>query len=188
MRILFATIAILFLSSCAGYKLINAKSVNVKGMNVQPQTMWSKTPDSLGNNVELWTVDGRQLNQLIFIGALANNQRLFTPPSKELPMPVFKAGMLPNEMQDLVSSSLKNLYGGDVDITTSNLRPTEVAGQIGFRFNLSYFTKNGLAKQGDVLVLEKDKRLYSMIFIATKLHYFDKHAPEFDHMANSIII
>lgn len=189
MRIIVTSLVCLLLASCASYKLVEpATPVTVKGMQIQPRIAWNKAPHAPGNYVEVWTADGHQLNELILVGQVDEGTSLFELPNKELPMPAYKAGMLPNEMEDLVTTSLKNWYGGELDISTANLRPMDVAGQIGFRFNLDFYTKDGLAKRGDVVVVEKDNRFYSMILIGTKIHYYDSLAEEFEMMANSLII
>ncbi|WP_395342175.1 hypothetical protein PN836_000285 [Ningiella sp. W23] len=188
MRVLFLTMVCIFLASCASYKLVGKTPVSVKGMQVTPQFHWNKAPNAPGKNAEVWTMDGHQLNELIFVGELESGKPMFSSRSKELPMPSFKAGMLPNELESLVSTSVRNLLGGESEVSVSNLRPMPVNGQMGFRFNMDFYTADGLAKRGDVLILESGEKLYSMILIATKLHYFDSLSPEFENMANSLKI
>ena len=178
----------LFLASCVSYKLVKTQSVNVKGINVTPTVAWNKSPWAPGKNVEVWTADGQSLNEVIFIGGIENGKTLFEARNKELPMPKFSSTMLANELETLTLSSFKNLYGGQIDLKSSNMRPHMIGDQMGFRFNLSYFTEDGLEKSGDVLVSVKDDRFYAVVFIAAKLHYYDKYQPSVDAMLNSVAI
>jgi len=186
MRIILVSFFCMFLASCVSYKLVGKTPLTVKGMQVVTQNHWNKAPNAPGKSAEVWTIDGHQLNELIFVGEVSDNGSLFKANSKELPMPKFKTGMLPNELEDLVKTSLKNLMGGEIDVDTSSLRPVEVNEQMGFRFNLDFHTPDGLAKRGDVLILENDGKLYSVILIATRLHYFDTLVNEFEGIIQSL--
>ena len=100
-------------------------------------------------------------------------------------MPTFSADMLPNELVDFAVTSLKLLYGSELTITSSNLRPQKVSGAMGLRFNVAHYTQAGLSRQGDVLATVRDKRLYMVMYIAAKTHYYDRQISEIEQLFES---
>lgn len=182
MKKIIIGIVCLTLTACAQYKLIKKQSVSVNGITVTPTIEWNKSPANIGKNVEIWTVDGHSLNEFLILGGIPSGNSLFKTNNKELPMPAFKADMLPNELEDLVLTSLNNLMGGKLELTASNMRPENFAGEMGFRFNVNYFTEDGLAKQGDIVVSVRDGKLFGLVFIAAKMHYYTKYQAEIDSL------
>lgn len=177
------------LAGCVQYSLVPAgAAVSAKGITVTPPMDWNKSPANLGKKVEIWTRDGVSLDQLIFIGGVSDGETLFKSWNKALPMPAFNAGMLPNDVEDLVKTSLKNLAGGEIQIDTSNLKPTEFGGTFGFEFELDYFEKSGLKKRGNAFAAIKDEQLFVILFTAADLHYFGEHLPEVRKLFESAVI
>ena len=173
---------VILLTACAQFKLVKTEPINVHGITILPETTWNKSPWDIGKNTQVWTADGHSLNELIFIGNVKTGEKLFKANNKELPMPSFDASMLPNELQDLITSSIKNLMGGKISINAQNVRPQEFSGNMGFRFNVSFFTEDGLEKKGDIIMAIKDDQLFAIAFIAAKLHYFSKYEKSVDQM------
>ena len=101
-------------------------------------------------------------------------------------MPEFRANMLPNELMELVVTSLKNSSGGELVIDATNLRPQRLQGSIGFRFDMSYYDSNGLARRADCIMVKKDDRLNLIIFSAAGMHYYPKEAAEVDSIFSSL--
>lgn len=173
----------LLLAGCAPhYSLVAPGQVSAQGLTLDLSKPWNKSPFSPGPRVALWTRDGEVLNQLFVIGELGEGESLFKSPSKEVAMPTFAADMLPNELVDLTVTSLKLLYGGELTVTASNLRPQTVSGGMGFRFNLAHYTGDGLYRQGDVLARVDGDRLYMVIFVAAKTHYYDSQLAEIERL------
>ena len=182
--LLFVTL----MSGCVQYSLVPAGPQTVKGLSFQSQTDWNKSPFNLGSNTEVWTQDGQLLNEIIFVGGVETGDSIFRASNRELPMPTYDATMLPNEITELVETSLKNYYGGQVVINSTNLRPQQVGDLTGFRFGLSFFTLEGLLKKGEVLALPQNDSLNLVIFMAAEIHYYDKSLTEIDQLFDSISI
>lgn len=180
---------VLSLSACVQYSLVPANTaVQAQGFTVTPGSDWNKSPFPPGPKVQTWTTDGEQLNQLMLIGKVSEGESLFKSPSKSIPMPSFKSDMLPFDIEALVRTSLKNLAGGELTINTQGLKPAKFGEQNGFRFEVSYFTQQGLLKHGDVLAAIKDEQLYLMIFTAAKTHYYQAQLPEVEQLFQSAIL
>ena len=177
------------LAGCVQYSLVTAGSaVAAKGITVTPSMDWNKSPANLGKKAEVWTHDGESLDQLIFIGGISEGEALFNSQNKALPMPTFNPTMLPNDVEDLVKTSLKNLAGGELQIDTSNLKPAQFGDAFGFEFELDYFEKSGLKKRGNAFVAIKNEQLYMILFTAADLHYFGEHLPEVRKLFESAVI
>ncbi len=188
--ILIMTLMVLF-SACAvtPFTLVEPAPIQVEEIILTPSTSWNKVNfHNEGNDSQMWTKDGAILSVMFIFPSLEPGEAMFKSPSKELPMPAYEAGMLPNEIVDLVKTSFKNLGGGQLSVTDSDLRPQDVAGETGFRFSIDFFDLDGLAKKGDVLAVQKDGNLNLLIYSAAKLHYFDKYATEVNQMFNSVRI
>lgn len=182
-------LTLLLLSGCAPhYSLVAPGQVSTQGLTLTPARHWNKSPFSPGPKVSLWTGDGEALNQLFVIGGIEDGETLFKAASKELAMPTFSADMLPNELVNFAVTSLKLHYGSELTITSSNLRPQKVSGDMGLRFNVAHYTPAGLYRQGDVLAAVRDNRLYMVIFIAAKTHYYDRHISEIEQIFQSALI
>lgn len=186
-KVLLIVTLYITISGCVSYTLVPAgKSQNVQGMAVAPLSSWTATPYKPGANATVWTKDGVGLNELIFIGDVGDGKSIFKSVSKELPMPTYKKDMLPNEIVELVETSIKNNLGGQVSVESSNLRPQSVNGNDGFRFDLKYFTGGGLYKQGDVIAISKNETLNLIIYTAAALHYFPKDHAEINSLFSNI--
>lgn len=178
-------------SACAvtPFTLVEPAPIQVEEVILSPTSSWNKVNyHNEGNDSQMWTKDGAILSVLFIFPTLEPGESMFKSPSKELPMPAYEEGMLPNEIVDLVKTSFKNLAGGQISVTESNLRPQEVAGETGFRFMIDYFDLDGLAKQGDVLAVQKDGHLNLLVYSAAKLHYFEKYATEVNQIFGSVRI
>lgn len=185
---IFVISAILLTTSCAQFKLVPASQLNVKGFSVKPATTWSKSPFQPGKKVELWTIDGYSLNQMMVFGEVEDGEPLLKEVNKELPMPKFRANMLPNELEDLIKTSIINQEDGKLKITTKNVRPQQLGEQIAFRFEFEYFNGDGLKKNSDVIVWVKEEKLYGMMFTAPSLHYYESYKAALEQTYNSISV
>ena len=174
-----AVVLAILLTGCVQYSLVSSNQLATpQSISVVPSGDWNKSPVKMGKKTEIWTRDGEALNQLIFVGGVNDGESLFKEMNKDIPMPTFSPDMLPNDIEDLVSTSIKNLANGTIEVNTSNLKPSQVGESFGFRFNFDFYTESGLYKKGDALAAIKDDQLYVIIFIATSLHYYDAYLPE----------
>jgi hypothetical protein len=183
---LLTILIVLTLSGCASYSLVKANTEKTaKTITVMPTTAWTKTPAMIGKKVEVWTHDGILINRLMFIGGVDKDESIFKAPNKDTPMPAFQPEMLPDDIRLLVATSLKNLSGGEIKVDTNNLRPQEFADGFGFRFNIDFYTSEGLYIKGDAIASVKNEKLYAIVYMAAATHYYEKLKPEVEQVFTS---
>lgn len=188
-NVLCISVMILLLSSCAGYKLVPAgASASVGAITVVPNETWNKVPFKPGKRSSYWTQNGQFIDELLFVDGLAEGGSIFKERNKSLPMPKFKADMLPNDVQDLVSSSIKNSAGGEITINTSTLKPREVSGKFGFTFKIDFFNSDGLLFKGDAIAVISEEKLYMILSVAAATHYYERSTGEIEQIFASMEI
>ena len=179
-------ISAFLLAGCGQFSMVPAGSNVIQGLSFTSTSDWNKSPSAPTSNSEVWTKDGLALNELLFIYEVEDGASLFRQSSDELPMPSYRSSMLPNEIEELVKTSLINAMGGEIPISTSNLRPMPIEDIIGFRFEFDFYTTEGLAIRGDVLAIPDNELLNVIIYKAASMHYYEKDLEEVNAIFESI--
>ena len=164
---------IMALGACAQISKVERKTVDVGGAyTVDPQITWSEFPGSAtASNGLSWTVDGLFLQRLDLFGGITDGQALLEPASaEEEQLPTFRADMRESDVQGLVIDSLAQF--GYLDIEAANLRPAEIGGRRGFRFDLVMATPDGLEMKGLAAGAIVNDELNLVLYVGTRLHYF----------------
>ena len=179
------------LSACTTvYTPVDAKKspVTTRGMMLSPNVNWSKLykPAVNSNVADLWTIDGLMLNQLYIFGEVKEGDKLFNKINDEIVLPSYQVDMLPNEITELLVSSLNNQYGGDLTIDTANLRPNKFGSKPGFSFEVNFFNKDGLYIKGKAFSAVVDSKLYLLLYMAPDLHYYEKNINNINTMVSEI--
>lgn len=188
----FSVIPVLaLLGGCVtGYTAV-LPGVNSFGpMRVTANANWNSAPSGFvpasRNNSRTWTQDGLLLDRLVIIPRVADGESIFVSRDKSAALPVFRADMLPNEIEELVESSITKLYGeGQSSVSTSNLRPQGFGEHGGFMFDLNAAVTESPDYRGSVGAFIVDDELYMVIFLAADPYYFDKHAARADAIIKS---
>jgi hypothetical protein len=162
---------------------VPAADTTIGAITVTPAAGWNQVPRPYApfarKGAQVWTHDGVLLDRLIIIPGVAEGETLFIPSpaqKKGASLPVFKAGMLPNELVQFTESSLVKLLGeGSTVVTTSNLRPGKLGDQRAILFDLEGTPADGPAYRGLAASVVKDQQLNMILFIAADPHYFAKH-------------
>ncbi|HEY8574317.1 hypothetical protein [Phenylobacterium sp.] len=134
-------------------------------------------------NVRLLSIDGPLLNRLYLTDGLAPGQFLVKPAKRERPTPTYRANMAATELVEFVADSVAALDYQRVE--TSNLRPTKFVGADGVRFDISAQTAEGLDMAGTASVAEAGGKLYVILYLAPKEHYFAATLPEVEQVMAS---
>ncbi|MDA0678823.1 MAG: hypothetical protein O3A13_00440 [Proteobacteria bacterium] len=169
------------LSGCAtGYSLVAAGPVAVQDLGVQADAGWNRAPamhtPSARKGAETWTKDGMLLDRLVIAPAIPDGQPIMVSRNKSAALPVFRKDMLPNELEELVESSIVKLFGeGSAVVSTSNLRPHRYGEITGIRFDLEVTVTDSPAYRGTVGAFVGTDNLYLMFFLGAEPHYYDKH-------------
>lgn len=173
-RIVFVFAALALVASCAPYQLVAPpERVTISdAYSVAPQIEWSRANVMVWNDVEQWTVDGAGLELLMFVNKVEDGKPLF-PVRHQDAMPVFRSSMNSLEVKDFFVASMAGLQAQRVKVR--KLRPVQFGGVDGFRFDFSYTTKGGLEKRGIAKGAVRKGKLYMILYMGTRLHYFDKY-------------
>lgn len=163
----------------AGWKLMPATqrvAVAKSGMTVIPGEGWNLSSTRSSKKGESWSYDGPILNDIEFLGGIANGEPLAKERSKkEKPFPKFSSAMLPTDVAQLYEQTVR-ITTGSPDFAVETMEPASFAGHPGFRFTFR-FTKpdEEITRKGEARGAIVGGKLYMITYVATALHYFDAH-------------
>ena len=160
-----------------GYEVRNAVEVDVgrPWNRMNPQA-----PGAEQGQVELWTVDGVDLDMLYMFVGIDDGNPLFVRTAEQLkgdPLPPFRHGMSPNEVMELYEASLARIFQSAL-VDGRNLAPATVAGQPGVRFDYAFTGKDSIDRHGIAIGTIRSERLYLMAFHGTRIYHFGAFRPE----------
>ena len=165
--------------------------VNTLGsLRVTADANWNKAPSgatpSARSTSRTWTQDGLLLDRITIIPGVKDGEAIFSSRNKSAALPVFRADMLPNEIEELVESSIVKLYGeGQSAVSTSGLRPQGFGSDGGFMFDIEAAVTESPDYRGLVGAFIVDDTLYLILFLAADPHYYDKHLASADAIIKS---
>ncbi len=172
------------LSGCAAsFSLVTAGPVLIQDLNVEAGSGWNRAPTSrtpyARKGTETWTRDGMLLDRLVMSPAIPDGQPIIVSRNKSAALPIFRADMLPNELEELVESTIVKLFGeGSAVVSTTNLRPHRYGDIAGVRFDLDVTVTESPPYRGTVGAFVAGDSLYLMYFLGAMPHYYDKHIDE----------
>lgn len=179
-------LVILLMAGCVQYQLVSAGEQVDMGdaFTLKPQLAWSRIDHG---RIELWTVDGPLLEQVLVYKGIEDGQDLLIPNplrEKEKNFPIFQKEMTPLEIRELLEATFARAE--EVDMKTFDMKPWKFADTDGFRFEYTFTTKSGLRKRGFTVGAIHKQRLFMIVFSAAELYYFDKYADELEKLVSSI--
>ena len=146
---------------------------------VVPGRDWNRLSGSIGKNVERWTLDGQQLNEVTFYGGILPGNPLVKERSKKHePLPKFTAQTLLIEIPELLEGTYRP-YRSLTAFDTVSVEPVQFLGNDGVSFEYRYDDNDGLRRRGVAQAAIVSGRLYMMTYDAPRLHYFDKNLGDF---------
>ncbi len=175
-----ATCALL-LGGCASpsrYRLVEPGARSTAGAyTVQPGLAWS----SIGaGKVETWTIDGLSLESLRFFTGIAEGESILGGRAAEDRRARFSTSMTLPEVAEFVADSLFGRF------PPRNVRPARFGGAPGFRFEVSYTTRDGVHREALVAATVLQKQLYVIAYTGTSLHHFARYRDEAEHVIDSV--
>jgi len=132
-----------------------------------------------------WTQHGTGLDELAFYTGIKDGQPLFRTPGVRIgEMPVYRARMTPNDIQDLVVASLgkKKMQ----NVRAGPLRPCPFGSAQGFCFDLTLANDEGLEMRGRAIASARGGVLDLLVFTAPAQFYFTQVSPAVDRIFASI--
>ncbi len=184
--VLFLLFLFLSFASCTYYKLVAANEEITIGpsFKVHSPVKWSKAKEY---GVETWTIDGAQLQRLMFFTGVETGKPLFVTQGKEAKnFPTFDQSMTSVEIMELVEATLVRMNVHDIEI--EDLRPVPFCGQEGFQFELHYKIQSGLKYGGFFIGAKKDDKLWAVLYIGTDLYHYKKDLKHVEKIVSSAII
>jgi hypothetical protein len=178
----------LVLTGCVGFRSITADRAADVGndVTVQPKMQWAT---GINQNVTgpIWTVDGFGLNELRFYTGIQGGDRLFQIQGVSLAeIPRYSPTMLPDEVMEMISTTL--VKSGATQVRTDGLHPVPFGTIMGFRFDLTFATAEGLEMKGIALFAQRRNKLDTILYMAPSEYYFDRYAPEVEKVFASVTV
>lgn len=158
---------------------------------VEPGIEWSRQH---WRNLETWTVDGPQLQQLYFYEVRQTGDTLIAErfgqnvsARERERWPRFREGMTPHDVAELVTASLAQQ--GALDVRATNLRPARFGGRPGFHFDLHFLSPTNLDYRGLVTGhIDAEQRLYLVLYFGTEVHYYGEYLQAVESILTSLEI
>ena len=169
------------LAGCvAGYTLVQPGINTAQDLQVYAGPGWNLAPSTVTpaarKGAQTWTQDGLLLDRLVLIPAVADGEAVLVDKTDTAALPVFRKDMLPNEIEELVESTIVKYFGeGNAAVSTLNLRPQAFGDQNGFRFDILVKLTDSPDFKGTVGTFISDEKLYIIWYLAADPHYHDKH-------------
>ena len=179
------------LAGCAaGYTLVQPGINSAADLQVSAGSGWNLAPPAYmiaaRKDAQTWTHDGLSLDRLVLIPAVADGETLLVDRSKTAALPAFRKDMLPNEIDELVVSTLVKYFGeGNATVSSDNLRPQAFGDRRGVMFDFSAKLSDSPQYRGTVGAFIVDDKLYSVWYIAADPYYYDKHSAAADAVIKS---
>ena len=179
------------LAGCVtGYTLVPAGPNVAQDLQVSAGGGWNLAPavttPGARNGSQTWTQDGLLLNRIVIIPAVPDGEALFITKSEEAALQVFRKDMLPNELEELMESSIVKFFGeGQATVDTANLRPQMYGDQRGVMFDIEAKLTDSPDYKGTVGAFVANEKLYTVWYIAADPHYHGKHAAAADTIIKS---
>jgi hypothetical protein len=184
--VVWALLMVNALGGCAQYLPVE-KGERIQVGNafaVATSINWSKQETG---NIEGWTVDGPQLQRLVFLKGIPDGKPLigFTEGEGECAL-CFHSSMTSVEIMELFLANLTRT--GAHGLKAYDLRPSSFGAIEGFRFEFQYATRQGLKYKGLIAGAQKDQKLFAFMYVGTALYHFDKHRLEIERMLASLTL
>jgi len=185
----------LVLAGCVSmqYSLVAPGVVAVDELTVQAGSGWNQVPAVFTPNARktsaTWTRDGLLLDRMTIIPAVPDGEPLLVIRDQSAALPVFRADMLPNEIEELVESTIVKLFGeSQAVVNTSNLRPYRFGENPGVMFDLEATLTDSPKFNGIVGAFIDNDRLFLMYYLGAVPYYYDKHRTEAEAIIKSALI
>ena len=162
---------------------------NIAGssLSASPSIAWNRLSRRDGKNTEVWTIDGDQLNKIVFYGGIAVGQPLMREVDKKnQPPPRVTANMLITDIPALLEQSYRS-KGNVVQMSIDSQEPTLVAGYKGIHFSYSFVRQDDeVQRRGEAVGAVVKNKLYLVTYEAPALHFFDADVEQFRQLASTL--
>jgi hypothetical protein len=156
-------------------------------LSASPAIEWNRLSRREGKNTEVWTIDGDELNKIVFYGGITVGQPLFREVNKKnQPLPRVTANMLITDIPALLENSYRS-KGNVVQMSIDSQEPALVGGNKGIHFSYSFVRQDDeVQRKGEAVGAVVKNKLYLVTFEAPALHFFDKDVEQFRQLASTL--
>ena len=185
---------LLILISCEKdktYILVEPGKVEIENIySVSTNKKWSQFQDK-GYKFLFWTVDGYTLERIVFFKpledgtSLFDHDSLFTKENKK--RPIFNSKMNKFEMKEFFEDCI-HWTREFTNFETVNIENYKINDVEGISFDIKAQNELGLNYKGFAIVGIKNKKFYSVYFIATEMEFYGKYKEEAKKIISSIKI
>jgi len=158
-------------------------------MAAAPAYEWNKLSRRGGRFVEIWTIDGDELNKVAFYGGIPVNEPLFREADKkDAPLPRVTPNMLITDIPTILESSYR-IQLGTSQMSIDSQEPVLVAGHKGIKFTYTFVRRNDeVQRKGEAVGAVVANRLYLLTYEAPAIHFFDKDVDKFRQLVSTLKI
>lgn len=152
-----------------------------------PNSEWNRLSQRGGKFVEIWTLDGDELNKVTFYGGVPVGQALFREADKKrAPLPRVTTNMLITDIPALLESSYR-IQLNTTQMSIDAQEPTTLSGHKGIKFTYSFVRQDDeVQRKGEAVGAVVGDRLYLVTYEAPAIHFFDKDVDKFRQMTTTL--
>jgi hypothetical protein len=156
-------------------------------LSAKPAYEWNKLSLRGGKNVEVWTIDGDQLNKITFYGAIQVGKPLYREvDKKERPLPRVTPNMLITDIPTLLESSYRSQFSVS-QMSIDSQEPMLVGGYKGIKFTYTFTRQDeDVVRKGEAVGAFVKDRLYLVVYEAPAIHFFEKDVEKFRQLAATL--
>lgn len=168
------------------YKIGEAYTVQLARTWSDASTLISPNP----RHVKVFTMNGWALDQLILTDGLPVGQSMVSQVSRnqrrtdDKQVPLVRAGMSELELVEFVADSMA--FWDMQQIEQEEVRPASFGPHEGVAFDISARRPNGLDMKATGVAAQAGDKVYLLLFISTREHYFDTLKADVDRIAASV--
>lgn len=155
--------------------------------SAHPISTWNRLDSKEGKYQEIWTIDGDQLNRVMFFGGVPIGEPLLKERNKKLdPLPKVAGNMLLPDIPVLLERTYRTYYSTTfMEIGTQ--KPITFAGMEGIHFNYRFTAiEDEVERKGEAFAALQEGKLYLVSFEAPALFYFDRDLKKFHAIVRSL--
>ena len=142
-------------------------------------------------NFLFWTIDGYTLQRIVFFKPIEDGRSLFDHDSfftkENEKRPIFNSKMNKFEIKEFFENCI--IWSREfTKFETSNIKNYNIGDAEGVSFDIEAQNELGLIYKGFAVLAVKNKKLYSVYFIASEMEFYDRYKEEAKKIISSIKI
>lgn len=152
-----------------------------------PDSEWNRLSARESKKAETWTLDGPELNRIVFYGGVAVGEPLLRETDKKnKPLPRVTPNMLITDIPALLETSYRS-QGSVSSFGVDAVEPALVGGHKGVRFVYRYVrNRDDVERKGEAMGAIVADQLYLITYEAPSIYFFDRDLEKFRQLASTL--